>query len=276
MTIKLFTMVKNEVDIVTDWVFYHGYIFGYENIHVIDNYSTDGTYEKLKKFKPLGINLSRKANYEKKGEYMTSCYKDFCDTDDFCYPLDIDEFIVHYNKDTNKISASKKVLLQYFETLPNANVYKTNYIQATPNQDNPNGYKRAAAECKWGFYDGNYKESAKSFIKKPLFRGEIDHGNHIPTNVYYLTDLCLIHFHNRNVEQIKKKIYFNVTGFGYNADSLTELNTLLKNNPNCAGNHHVEKQILILKKEYTLPWHPFTSESIDLTPLNDYVKKLNL
>jgi ectoine hydroxylase-related dioxygenase (phytanoyl-CoA dioxygenase family) len=25
--------------------------------------------------------------------------------------------------------------------------------------NNPNGYKRAATECKWGFYDGNYKES---------------------------------------------------------------------------------------------------------------------
>ena len=46
MQIKLFTMVKNEVDIVVDWVFYHGFIFGYSNLYIIDNYSEDGTYEK--------------------------------------------------------------------------------------------------------------------------------------------------------------------------------------------------------------------------------------
>ena len=45
--VKIFTMVKGEVDIVKDWVLYHGSLFGYNNLYIIDNYSQDGTYETL-------------------------------------------------------------------------------------------------------------------------------------------------------------------------------------------------------------------------------------
>ena len=47
MLVKVFTMVKDEVDIIDDWVIYHGSMFGFSNIFVIDNFSSDGTYEKL-------------------------------------------------------------------------------------------------------------------------------------------------------------------------------------------------------------------------------------
>jgi hypothetical protein len=277
MQIKLFTMVKNEVDIVVDWVFYHGSLFGYSNLYIIDNYSEDGTYEKLLKLKPLGINLSRKTDYTKKGVYMTWYYKNCCEPEDFAYPLDIDEFIVYYNKKKNKISVNKKKILEYFESLPNANIYKTSYIQASPNQDFKEGFNRAVAECSWGFYDSNYIiDSKKSFIKKKLFNGSIDHGNHIPTNNFYLTDLCLVHFHVRNFLQVKKKIYCNVTGFGYPADKLSELKKILENDPTCAGNHHVYQHIKVLEKNYCLPWHPYDDNSVDLTPLNDFVKQINV
>lgn len=274
MQIKLFTMVKNEVDIVTDWTFYHGTIFGYNNLYIIDNNSNDGTFEQLIKFKSLGVNLVRKSDYSKKGEYMTHYYNKFCEPEDIGYPIDIDEFIVYYDKSSNKISTSRKKILNYLKSLPPAEIYKTNYIQATPNQDSPDGYRRAVAECKWGFYDGNYKENAKSFMKKKFYSGPIDHGNHIPTKNYYLTDLCLIHYHVRNREQIRKKIHSNVTGFSYDANNLAKLKELLKKNPECAGNHHVFQQIKVLENTHVLSCHHYTSESIDLTPINDCVKRI--
>ena len=276
MQIKLFTMVKNEVDIVTDWTFYHGTIFGYNNLYIIDNNSNDGTFEQLMKFKSLGVNLVKKSDYSKKGEYMTHYYNKFCEPEDIGYPIDIDEFIVYYDKSLNKISTSRKKILNYLKSLPTAEIYKTNYIQATPNQDSPNGYRRAVAECKWGFYDGNYKENAKSFMKKKFYSGPIDHGNHIPTKNYYLTDLCLIHYHVRNIEQIRKKIYSNVTGFFYDADNLEKLKEMLKNNPECEGNHHVFQQIKVLENTHTLSCNSYTSESIDLTPINEFVKRITV
>jgi hypothetical protein len=42
---KIFTIVKDEVDIVDDWLIYHGCMFGWNNIYIIDNYSSDGTWE---------------------------------------------------------------------------------------------------------------------------------------------------------------------------------------------------------------------------------------
>ena len=52
MKIKLFTMVKNEDDIVEHWIQYHGELFGYNNLYVVDNESNDGTYEKIQKMNP--------------------------------------------------------------------------------------------------------------------------------------------------------------------------------------------------------------------------------
>lgn len=276
MQIKIFTMVKDENDIVTDWVFYHGSIFGFSNIYIIDNFSTDGTYEQLLKLKALGIHITRKEDYSKKGDYMTMYYNKYCDPEDIAYPIDIDEFIVYYDKPNNTILVDKKTILRYLTNLPDAEIYKTNYIQATPNQDAPNGYKRAAAECQWGFYDGNYGIKAKSFMKKKLYHGKIDHGNHIPINNYFMTDLCLIHFHVRNLEQIRKKIYSNITGFGYNADNLQALKDLMKHNPLCSGNHHIIKQIQILENTHSLSCHHYNQDSISLKPLNKFIQKLKL
>ena len=276
MQIKIFSIVKDENDIVTDWVFYHGSIFGFQNIYIIDNFSTDGTYEKLLKLKSLGIHITRKDDYSKKGEYMTMYYNKYCDPEDIAYPIDIDEFIVYYDKPNNTISVDKPTILHYLTNLPDAEIYKTNYIQAPPNQDAPNGYKRAAAECNWGFYDSNYGSNAKSFMKKKLYRGKIDHGNHIPTNNYLMTNLCLIHFHVRNLEQVKKKIYSNITGFGYPVDNLKELKKILKHNPLCAGNHHIVKQIQILKNTHIMSCYNYTKDSISLKPLNNFIQRLKL
>ena len=55
---KVFTMVKGENDIVEDWVLYHGHLFGFRNIYVIDNLSLDGTYESFETtFAPTEIGI---------------------------------------------------------------------------------------------------------------------------------------------------------------------------------------------------------------------------
>jgi len=274
MQIKLFTMVKNEIDIINEWVFYHGSIFGYKNIYIIDNYSDDGTYEKLVQLKNIGINLYQKPDYKKKGEYMTWFYENVCDPDDIAYPIDIDEFIIFYDKYSKKISVDKHTIISYITNLPDAEIYKTNYINAMPTQYFPEGFKNAVCECKMGIYDGNYETLAKSFMQKKLYSGKIDHGNHIPTDNYFMTSLCLVHFHTRNLEQIKKKIYCNVSGLGYDANNLEELKKIIRINPTCEGCHHIVKLIKILENNFKLEFYTFNKEGIDLTPLNNFVKRL--
>ncbi len=53
MTLKIIiaTMVKDEDDIVKEWVEYHGKIFGFTNLYIVDNYSSDKTFTILQKLK---------------------------------------------------------------------------------------------------------------------------------------------------------------------------------------------------------------------------------
>jgi hypothetical protein len=263
--VKIFTMVKDEADIVNDWIIYHASMFGYDNIYVIDNYSTDGTYELLQKYTP-GINLYRERDYKKKGEYMTHLINTYA-KNNIAFPIDIDEFIVYY--DNNNISVDKNVLNPYLNNLPKARVYKANYIQSLITQDG--GYQRATTDANEAYYEVLPGNMSKSFVNTNYYNGSFDHGNHIPCNDFHLTKICLIHFHHRNLEQMKKKILNNVLGFDYKND-LKSLKDLLNKNQHCNGHHHVTNQIEILENRYKLPVHNSNPNHININVFNQRIK----
>lgn len=269
--VKIFTMVKGESDIVEDWVLYHGTIVGYQNIFIIDNFSFDGTFEILLNLqKKYNINLIQLPDYKKKGQYMTFLLKKY-GKNDIVFPIDIDEFIVYYDKPSNLINCDKSLILNYISSLPEFPVFKMNYIQSKILEKN--GYNKATIESSYGKYD-NCGSFAKTFFNSKLFKGEIDHGNHYNTNNYILTKLCLLHFHTRNLEQIKKKVYNNVKGLGYNPFDYNSLKKQLIINSNCEGFHHVIKQIKILENNFNIDVEEKNIGDVDLIPFNNYVKSL--
>jgi hypothetical protein len=249
MRIKLFTMVKDEVDIIRDWIIYHGCMFGWDSIYVIDNFSTDGTYEIIvNEFGNL-IHYIQEADYGKKGDLMTDLMNKFCtEPDDYAFPIDIDEFIVYYDKYDNNYSVciDKNLILNYINNLPPSRVYKANYIY--PINTAENGYDNATTNIDFGYYCdmGGY---AKSFINKRYFNSNFDHGNHMYCDDYLLTKICLVHYHDRSLNQIKKKIENNVKGLGYQ-NNLGFLTDLIQKIPNCNGCHHVKKQIDVLNNNF--------------------------
>ena len=260
--VKIITMVKDEVDIVSDWVLYHGYIFGFQNIYVIDNYSTDGTYEELLKFKDL-ITVSRETTYNKKGKYMRSYIDKYCEDGEIAFPMDIDEFIVHFDYSTRQISVDKNILINYIKNLPPHNVYKMNYIwgKFTHNDvdNHPNGFMHASSESKYGQL-GEFNMFSKGFINTNLNKGDIDMGNHFLKHDYHKTELCLIHFHCRNLDQMKKKILNNILGLGYKNE--IKFLKVLANKCNTEGIHHVHNQISVLKNEYK--FIPSQNDKLDI------------
>lgn len=272
--VKIFTMVKGEVDIVREWIIYHGELFGYNNLFVIDNFSLDGTWEILQEYKNQ-IHLFRLPDYKLKGIYMTKLIKRYCENE-FAFPIDIDEFIVLYDKKSNTINCETNMIHSYLRKLPLKPIYKMNYISSKLHSDL--GYINAVNESLWGNYD-NYGSAAKSFIQSSIFTGTIDHGNHMNTNNYVATDLCLVHYHSRNLTQMHKKIYNNVKGFNYPVFNLNALKQLLVKNPQCPGNHHVRNQISVLEKTYKLPVSCVNAIDISLTPIlekmNEFKKNLN-
>ena len=184
------------------------------------------------------------------------------DINDIAFPIDIDEFIVLF--ENNTISTDKNRILDYFNKLPNVNMYKANYITSLITKRG--GYDRIS-EAERGVYD-DYKNYAKSFFKPSIYSGEIDHGNHIRVDNYCATNICLVHYHFRNMEQMKKKILNNVTGLGYP----NNLEVLEKLSPTCMGFHHVNSQIKVLKNEYELPFYENTDNCIDLKPLQERIQ----
>src|SRR5210317_1898708 len=105
--IKLFTMVKDEDDIVEDWILYHGTLFGYENLYIVDNMSNDNTYVIMQKYEEKGVNIYSHPNYLEKGNIMKQLIDNNPCT--IAFPLDIDEFIVYYDKESNRISTENIV-----------------------------------------------------------------------------------------------------------------------------------------------------------------------
>ena len=278
MHVKIFTMVKDEEDIIEYWINYHGSIFGYRNLYIIDNMSTDGTYEKIMKYKPLGIQVFRETDYKEKGVYMTKLIKNKqIGHYDIAFPMDIDEFVVHYDKTNNNINPefTKKyvdeVLVNDFNKYE---VFKCNYIETILTTNNNNGYNNALLETEYGRYN-DYKNMAKTFFNRRKWNGVLDHGNHYYSEQYKLTDLCLVHYHCRNMEQMKKKIINNVKGLDYEVD-LEYLKNVIKENPNAHGSHHINNMIKILENDYTLTLFNDCNhvDDIRLGPLIHYFSKL--
>jgi hypothetical protein len=247
--VKLFTIVKDEVDIVKDWIIYHGSMFGWQNIHIIDNFSTDGTYEVIQEFKEL-INIYREPDYKKKGDYMTNLInKHSYGNDRLAFPIDIDEFIVYYDKDSNskEISVDKNLITNYIHNLPMCRVYKANYLNPQLNVRNSN---RVTVELAYSTYN-DMGVHAKSFVDTRYFTGSLDHGNHLICNDSHLTKIALVHYHFRNIEQMKKKIYNNVVGLGYDVNSLHQI---LASNPHTPGNHHIKNLIELNESRFQIPY----------------------
>ena len=272
MIIKLFTMVKDEIDIVEDWLKYHGTLFGYRNLYIIDNFSTDGSFEKLQEYKSKGISLSQKSDYKLKGEYMNELINHpDCGDYDIAYPIDIDEFIVYYDKEKNTVLPFRTIT--YFKTLPMSNtVFKTNYIQSLISNSSDTGYERATIESELGIYD-DYKDMAKSFFNKNKWTGYLDHGNHYCTTDYYMTNLCLVHYHCRNLKQMKKKVINNVNGLGNDATNIEQLQKNISGN----GFHHKQHMIKILNNEFTINTnHKYIKNRgmVDLKPLSTFINGL--
>lgn len=275
MSIKLFTMVKDEVDIIEYWIKYHGKLFGYENLFIVDNMSTDGTYEKINLYKNYGVKIFRELDYKKKGEIMTKLINS-SDFFDIAFPIDIDEFIVYYDETKNIIDPcySVKYLNNLIKTdlFKQNSIFKTNYIQTLIHNDNGFGFNDAMIESKYGTYL-DYKENAKTFLNKNNWEGCLDHGNHVPNKDYIKSNICLLHYHYRNNDQIRKKIENNVLGLGYRIDNLDYLKSLPHD---CMGFHHVINMINILENNFKIPVYNIDNDPscVKLQPMIDYINSI--
>jgi hypothetical protein len=198
---------------------------------------------------------------------MTELMNAHC-KDEIAIPLDIDEFIVLYDKNTNTICAKKKEILKYFRQLPIYPLYKMNYINSICNES------ENIKDSTHGEYQdlGNV---SKVFLHTSLFHHTLDHGNHYMCDDYIRTNICLIHFHLRNLTQIKKKVRNNILGLGY-SDDIESLKKIIAKDPCTPGSHHIYTQIELHENIYVINKFSAQEHFITLQPFTEELKKLQL
>jgi len=285
--VKMFTMVKDEADIISDWVHYHATICGYKNIYVVDNNSSDGTYDQLLELQSnFGIIVSQEFDYTKKGEYMLKLIQNQQSKTKFLIPLDVDEFLVlQYieGPKSHTISVAPIDIQTYLKGLPIRMGYKAEYIYAQ------NHIEGGSTRAPLDFAEGSlqkYGPMAKTFYHADQLPKNIDHGNHHVhgslmsdlESVELHTDLRLVHYHDRSHHQLVNKAMNNWKGFGYSLD----LNNLIQNKTywsSVPGGHYYEYVVRILQSNGTENLMPccFTPASLgstlSLSPLRHAVSQ---
>jgi hypothetical protein len=223
--VLVFTMVKDEAALLPDWIHYYGHLFGYDSIHIVDNFSTDGSWEIISEMQTThGVHGRQEADYQKKGEFMKAwMLARSTQKTDILYPIDVDEFIVLFNYSENTIQASRSAILGAMHELPvnQPYVFKQDYL----------GVVRETASLKDGVRDEeshaelyNYAGAAKTFLNAAALPScTFDHGNHgiqgPSVEQSYLLTIRIVHWFVRTPEQMVTKVLNNWKGLGYTAES---------------------------------------------------------
>lgn len=268
-------MQKNEDDILENWILYHGYLFGYENIYIIDNMSDSKSHEIYKKF---NINVTQYEDYRKKGDAIFELMSTIKDTV-FFIPLDLDEFIYldtskNYKNEEEMIRNYKEDVLKYIMSLKrikNNGRYSFKYYLTSIN--NKLYYKDPILELH-NFRIDDLGSHNKKFFKASEITG-LDHGNHYgfvkdKTMKYTETELILIHYHFRGILKLIQKCRNDILGLKYikSINNIEELKGAVRRNVN--GSHNIKTYIkFYLNGAYSLIEN--NNESIELYFMINYI-----
>jgi hypothetical protein len=116
--VKLFLFHCDEIDILSDWLQYHSFMFGFKNIHVVDNMSKGvGVCKLLALYAQCGVTVTEySGDFSGKFSVLSSVMRN--ESADFLLPLDADEFVVHVNKQGSSVNFNPLSMAQLFASLP--------------------------------------------------------------------------------------------------------------------------------------------------------------
>ena len=254
---KVFTVTKNEYDLIEDFINYYGKIFGYENVIIIDNGSTNpivlGVYEK---YLPKGITIHHTTGYEgnKQGEHFTNIMREYKNAAEFLIGLDTDCFFgVHGSSNPDTIQT-------YLRDLPkNKDIFfmKKFYMSVVDvNSPNYQNYKLVRpTDCTTFDIRDNYSGTSNPHV---FFRSanfiSTENGNHngVTTNQasYFCDDVFYVHYHDTGRGRLVERCRGIMIGYGYIWEGMTreeELNRM-RSLWSGAGIHRQNQYIQYLEK----------------------------
>ncbi len=257
MKFKIFTVTKNEYDIIEDFINYYGTLFGYDNVIIIDNMSTmQCVLDVYSKYIPKGITVYYEAGYQDKsqGKHFTKYMNKHKNECDWLIGLDNDEFIVTSNGDNcscdnlcdnlsnilGKLDPSiDKVTFDYFCSYCPGNIQQ---------------YARPVYEMTRFAY--------REYAKKNIFRSKnfisTTNGNHrgITTNnkCEKTVKFAALHFHNTGVKRLIEKARAICIAYDYIGlnDSDFEILKKLDLKTTIIGLHRVKQMYCFTSRKYLI------------------------
>jgi hypothetical protein len=120
--IKCITMQRDETQLLEPWLRYHGHLFGYENLVVLDHGSREpAVVSVLHRYRAAGVTVvlldAAPALYARKGGLVTQAIRalDRAAAFDFAVPLDCDEFLAVL--EPGDLSADREAIHAAFDAL---------------------------------------------------------------------------------------------------------------------------------------------------------------
>ena len=216
--VTLITFQKNEFDIINEWMEYHTYIFGVENVILIDNFSDDKrVIESLKNWEQKGVKIIwDQGPYNHKGNLILQAGKN--SKKDILIPIDIDEFLAIFDENGIPI-ISKDLILREVRRFQNSAFsslgLRPYYNSISINTNDTLGSLEY-------FLKNSYTEKhAKKMVKTDHIL-KIDHGSHkiqfIDDTLYQQSStkrLGYLHYHHRGPERTLQRALIDAIGFGY-------------------------------------------------------------
>lgn len=221
--VKIFTVTKNEYDLIQDFIYFYGTLFGYENLIIIDTGSEDTSvldyYDKIKKEKNVNIIFENGYEGSKQGDYFTKYMlieksKKSCE---FLLGLDTDNFLIL----SNGQNINRDEYLKYFKSLSydqNKFLIHNTYDSVVNKTDCSyinNKYNYPASNCKYftkgrSVYINFYR--CDNFIKT-------SNGNHLgttePDQTPLMTEFTCIHYNYTGIKRYQERCINIVVNYKY-------------------------------------------------------------
>jgi hypothetical protein len=196
--LKIILITKNEKSLIKPWIKYHGNIFGYDNLHIIDDSDDADILNYYDSLNNLGIHFYQENNNLNTVEYrFNEIMKSLKDKCDFIIKLDTDEFIGAYNQAEDTISVDQSDIYDILDSLDTSNglKYKSSYtIISIPNnlQDNIINCTTFKKPC--------YTEYKTFFNSKTFLYCDLgSHNGQVigpySSEEFNKTNLAIIHYH---------------------------------------------------------------------------------
>ena len=263
---KVFVMTRDEYDLIEDFLLYHGNIFGFHNLVVIDNNSKDPrVLQVYEKYRRRGVTILSEPNYKAggQGQAFTKHMLAHQDQCQFLIGLDTDEFMVFQSwMDSGRaptLLEAADAIRSYLQSMPSdISISQVDTYYGSDVDASHTDYVDQKMQTPARFLTTFRKDrTCKQFYRAAAFVST-DNGNHSGAvkcgRTVTETVLAYVHMHNTGMRRMFERARLVMDGYKYTdvaaspAEQMDQLR-LIMGQP-VAGTHRVEQYVDFLMADH--------------------------